>query len=54
MAKPMTAEQVVFLLNGVCLPALKVEHRTTRAVLEPYPWTRLTTGPTLARKARWS
>ena len=37
MAKPMTAEQVVFLLNGVCLPALKVEHRTTRAVLEAVP-----------------
>jgi uncharacterized damage-inducible protein DinB len=37
MAKPMTAEQVVFMLNGVCLPALKVEHGTTRAVLEAVP-----------------
>jgi uncharacterized damage-inducible protein DinB len=37
MAKPMTAEQAMFLLHEVSLPALKVEHRTTRAVLEAVP-----------------
>jgi uncharacterized damage-inducible protein DinB len=37
MSKPMTPEQAVFVLNEVYLPALKAEHRTTRAVLEAVP-----------------
>jgi len=37
MAKPMTAEQAMFLLHVVSLAALKVEHRMTRAVLEAVP-----------------
>jgi uncharacterized damage-inducible protein DinB len=37
MAKPLTAEQAMFLLHEVSLPALKVEHRMTRAVLEAVP-----------------
>jgi uncharacterized damage-inducible protein DinB len=37
MANPMTAEQAVFLLQAVMLPALKAEHRLTRAVLEAVP-----------------
>lgn len=37
MAKPMTAEQAMFLLHEVSLPALKIEQRTTRAVLEAVP-----------------
>lgn len=37
MGKSLTAEQAIFLLHNVSLPALKVEHRVTRAVLEAVP-----------------
>ncbi len=37
MAKPMTAEQAIFLVQEVFLPALKAEHRLTKAVLEAVP-----------------
>jgi len=37
MANPMTAEQAVFLLQGVMLPVLKTEQRVTKAVLEAVP-----------------
>jgi uncharacterized damage-inducible protein DinB len=37
MSKPMTSEQALFVLNEVYLPALKAEHRMTRAVLEAVP-----------------
>ena len=37
MAKPWTAEQAVFLLQDVYMPALKAEHRMTKAVLEAVP-----------------
>jgi uncharacterized damage-inducible protein DinB len=37
MAKPLTAEQAVFLLQQVYMPMLKAEHRMTRAVLEAVP-----------------
>jgi uncharacterized damage-inducible protein DinB len=33
----MTSEQALFVLNEVYLPALKAEHRVTRAVLEAVP-----------------
>jgi hypothetical protein len=34
MAKPLTAEQAIFLLQDALIPRLKAEHRTTKAVLE--------------------
>jgi len=37
MAKPLTAEQAVFLLQDVYMPVLKAEHRLTKAVLEAVP-----------------
>ena len=37
MAKPLTAEQAIFLLQDVWMPVVKVEHRVTRAVLEAVP-----------------
>ena len=37
MAKPLTAEQAVFLLQDVYIPVLKAEHRLTKAVLEAVP-----------------
>jgi len=37
MSKPMTPEQALFVLNEVYLPALKAEHRMTKAVLEAVP-----------------
>ena len=35
--KPLLPEQAEFLLQTVCLPALKTEHRTTKTVLEAIP-----------------
>jgi uncharacterized damage-inducible protein DinB len=35
--KPLLPEQAEFLLQAVCLPALKTEHRTTKAILESIP-----------------
>jgi uncharacterized damage-inducible protein DinB len=37
MAKPLTGEQAVFLLQDVYMPVLKAEHRVTKAVLEAVP-----------------
>ena len=37
MAKPLTAEQAIFLLQDALMPMLKAEHRVTRAVLEAVP-----------------
>jgi len=37
MAKPLTAEQAVFLLQDVYMPVLKAEHRLTKAVLDAVP-----------------
>jgi len=37
MAKPLTAEQAIFLLQDALLPLLKAEHRMTKAVLEAVP-----------------
>jgi len=37
MAKPLTAEQAIFLLRDALMPMLKAEHRTTKAVLEAVP-----------------
>jgi uncharacterized damage-inducible protein DinB len=37
MAKPLTAEQAIFLLQDALMPVLKAEHRVTRAVLEAVP-----------------
>ncbi len=37
MAKPLTPEQAVFLLQDVYMPLLKAEHRVTKAVLEAVP-----------------
>ena len=35
--QPMQADQASFLLQGVCLPGLKNEHRLTRSVIEAIP-----------------
>jgi uncharacterized damage-inducible protein DinB len=37
MAKPLTAEQAIFLLQDLLIPLLKAEHRMTKAVLEAVP-----------------
>ena len=37
MAKPLTAEQAIFLLQDALMPMLKAEHRMTKAVLEAVP-----------------
>ena len=37
MAKPLTAEQAVFMLQDLLMPLLKAEHRMTKAVLEAVP-----------------
>jgi len=37
MAKPLTAEQAIFLLQDLLMPLLKAEHRMTKAVLEAVP-----------------
>ena len=37
MAKPLTSEQAIFMLQEVLMPVLKAEHRVTRAVLEAVP-----------------
>src|SRR6266850_725688 len=37
MAKPLTAEQAIFLLQDMYMPMLKAEHRMTKAVLEAVP-----------------
>ena len=37
MAKTLTAEQAIFLLQDALIPMLKAEHRMTKAVLEAVP-----------------
>ena len=37
MAKRLTAEQAIFLLQDMYMPMLKAEHRMTKAVLEAVP-----------------
>jgi uncharacterized damage-inducible protein DinB len=37
MAKPLTEEQAMFLLQDSLMPMLKAEHRMTKAVLEAVP-----------------
>lgn len=51
MAKQMTADNALFLLNDVYLPALKNESRTTRKVLEAVPGERSDHRPDAASRS---
>jgi len=54
MAKPLTAEQAVFLLHDVYLGTLKMESGTTKKFSKRYPRIKGSIGRTPRQELRWN